>query len=49
MLPTQENELISQVGPGTPGGNLMRAYWLPMAFVAKRDESEAVAALRGDS
>jgi len=31
MLSTQENELISQVGPGTPGGNLMRAYWLPMA------------------
>lgn len=31
MLSTQENQLISQVGPGTPMGNLMREYWLPMA------------------
>ena len=31
MLSTHENALISQVGPGTPGGSLMRAYWLPMA------------------
>jgi phthalate 4,5-dioxygenase oxygenase subunit len=31
MLSTQENEQISQVGPGTPVGKLMREYWLPMA------------------
>jgi phenylpropionate dioxygenase-like ring-hydroxylating dioxygenase large terminal subunit len=31
MLSTQENEQISQVGPGTPAGKLMREYWLPMA------------------
>ena len=28
MLSTQENELASCVGPGTPMGNLMRQYWL---------------------
>ncbi|HUZ77268.1 MAG TPA: Rieske 2Fe-2S domain-containing protein, partial [Chloroflexota bacterium] len=29
MLTTQENELITRTGPGTPMGNLMRQYWLP--------------------
>ncbi|HEV7662332.1 MAG TPA: Rieske 2Fe-2S domain-containing protein [Chloroflexota bacterium] len=29
MLSTQDNELVSRVGPGTPMGNLMRQYWLP--------------------
>ena len=35
MLSTQENELISKVGPGTPMGNLMREYWLPVATSAE--------------
>src|ERR671923_1293355 len=29
MLKQEDNELITQVGPGTPMGNLMREYWLP--------------------
>jgi len=29
MLPTEENELLCRVGPGTPMGKLMREYWLP--------------------
>ena len=29
MLRTEENELVTRVGPGTPMGNLMRCYWLP--------------------
>src|SRR6202165_2668474 len=32
MLSTEENELLCQVGPGTPMGEFMREYWLP-AFV----------------
>ena len=31
MLSSEENELISRVGAGTPMGNLMRQYWLPAA------------------
>ena len=31
MLSTEENELLTQVGPGTPGGDLMRKYWHPIA------------------
>jgi nitrite reductase/ring-hydroxylating ferredoxin subunit len=29
MLSTEDNELITRVGPGTPMGNLMREYWVP--------------------
>jgi phthalate 4,5-dioxygenase len=29
MLTREQNELIVRVGPGTPMGNALRAYWLP--------------------
>lgn len=29
MLTQEENELLTQVGPGTPMGDLMRQYWVP--------------------
>jgi len=29
MLTTEDNELITRVGPGTPMGELFRRYWLP--------------------
>ncbi len=29
MLPKEENELVTRVGPGTPMGEAMRRYWLP--------------------
>ena len=29
MLNTEENELLTRVGPGAPMGTLMRRYWLP--------------------
>jgi 5,5'-dehydrodivanillate O-demethylase len=32
MLSLQENELLTRVGPGTPGGNMMRRYWWPVQF-----------------
>ena len=31
MLSAQQNERITRVGPGTPGGELFRRYWLPIA------------------
>jgi 5,5'-dehydrodivanillate O-demethylase len=31
MLTTEENELLTRVGPGTPGGELLRRYWFPVA------------------
>src|SRR5581483_7379929 len=29
MLTREENDLLTQTGPGTPTGELMRRYWLP--------------------
>lgn len=29
MLTTEQNNLVTQVGTGTPMGNLMRRYWIP--------------------
>lgn len=35
MLSTRENDLLTQTGPGTPLGALMREYWVPVARSAQ--------------
>lgn len=32
MLTREENELLTRVGPGTPGGELLRRYWQPVCY-----------------
>ena len=34
MLTAEENEFLTQVGPGTPAGELLRRYWHPVAIAA---------------
>ncbi len=34
----QENDELTQVGPGTPMGDVLRHYWYPVAFVRELDE-----------
>src|SRR4051794_28326616 len=34
MITKEENERLTQVGPGTPMGNLLRRYWHPVGTVA---------------
>src|SRR5215470_14340 len=29
MLRKEQNDLLTQTGPGTPGGALFRSYWMP--------------------
>jgi len=31
-LTAQENADLTRVGPGTPGGEMLRRYWWPIAF-----------------
>ena len=31
VMTAEENAFFTQVGPGTPGGELLRRYWLPVA------------------
>jgi len=33
MLTAEQNDRLARVGPGTPGGELMRRYWHPIAAV----------------
>ena len=33
MLSKEQNDLITQTGPGTPGGKLLRSYWQPVATI----------------
>ena len=40
MLKPEQNELLTRTGPGTPMGNLLRRYWIPVLLdeeVAERD------------
>lgn len=40
MLDRETNELLCCVGPGTPTGELLRRYWLPIAPRAEIDEKK---------
>jgi phthalate 4,5-dioxygenase oxygenase subunit len=35
MLSREENDLVTRVGPGTPLGNVMRRYWVPVCTSAE--------------
>ena len=35
MLTKEQNERLSRIGPGTPAGDLMRRYWLPIAATSQ--------------
>ena len=32
MLTTEENEMLTRIGPGTPMGEVLRRYWHPVGF-----------------
>ncbi|MBM2809952.1 MAG: Rieske (2Fe-2S) domain protein [Chloroflexi bacterium] len=38
MLTTEENELLTRVGPGTPAGELLRRYWHPVGMLPNLTE-----------
>src|SRR5712691_1897986 len=31
MLSREENNMLTHIGPGTPGGDMLRRYWQPVA------------------
>jgi 5,5'-dehydrodivanillate O-demethylase len=35
MLTQEENEMLTRVGPGTPAGELLRRYWLPVGVAGE--------------
>jgi 5,5'-dehydrodivanillate O-demethylase len=38
MLTREENEMLTRVGPGTPAGDLLRRYWMPVAVAKELSE-----------
>jgi 5,5'-dehydrodivanillate O-demethylase oxygenase subunit len=38
MLTREENERLTQVGPGTPAGELLRRYWYPVGVASELTE-----------
>ena len=38
MLTKEQNDELTQVGPGTPMGAVLRHYWYPVAFTRELDE-----------
>ena len=46
MLNQQENDLLTRVGPGTPGGELLRRYWHPVAVASDLTDERPTLAVR---
>lgn len=46
MLSREDNERVTRTGPGTPLGQLMRAYWQPVALVSELSGDRPVKAVR---
>jgi 5,5'-dehydrodivanillate O-demethylase len=46
MLTKEENELLTSVGRGTPGGELLRRYWMPVACTGELTEEKSIKAFR---
>ena len=40
MLKPEDNERLTRIGPGTPGGEMMRRYWQPAALSSELPEKD---------
>ena len=40
MLRKEQNDLLTQTGPGTPMGQMFRAYWLPALMLEELPEND---------
>jgi 5,5'-dehydrodivanillate O-demethylase len=46
MLSAEDNELFTRIGPGTPCGNLMRRYWMPVACASEISAEKPIKKVR---
>jgi 5,5'-dehydrodivanillate O-demethylase oxygenase subunit len=46
MLTREENDMLTRVGRGTPAGELLRRYWMPVAASAELADDKPVQAVR---
>ena len=40
MLSSEDNELLTRIGPGTPMGSLIRRFWIPVSFADKIEKPD---------
>ena len=40
MLSKEQNDYVTQTGPGTPMGALFRSYWLPILLSSELPEND---------
>ena len=40
MLSREDNDLLTQTGPGTPMGEMFRRYWLPVLLSDELPEND---------
>ena len=40
MLRKEQNDLLTQTGPGTPAGRLFRSYWVPALLAGELPEND---------
>jgi 5,5'-dehydrodivanillate O-demethylase oxygenase subunit len=40
VLTKEENEFLTRVGPGTPAGELLRRYWLPVGYARELTDEQ---------
>jgi 5,5'-dehydrodivanillate O-demethylase len=46
MLTREENEMLTRVGRGTPAGEMLRRYWMPVACVGELTDEKPIKAVR---
>lgn len=46
MVSADENRLLTESGPGTPGGDVLRRYWQPAALTDELDNDRPVVPVR---
>lgn len=46
MISAEQNERLTRVGPGTPGGKVLRHYWQPIALVDELEGKRPVRPVR---
>jgi 5,5'-dehydrodivanillate O-demethylase len=46
MLTREENEMLTRVGRGTPAGEMLRRYWMPVACAGELTDDKPIKAFR---
>ena len=46
MVSSAQNQLMTNVGPGTPAGNVLRSFWQPVALAEELNDDRPVAAVQ---